>query len=392
MSIKAQILLIVFIVAVPAAGIIVYSGIQTREEAIHDARMETQRLADNIAAEQQNLITSAQQLMIALTQLPEVKKQDRGRVEPILRNLLKLNVQYSNIIIADRKGLVWASGLPVKPPYIVSDRRYFKNALMSGQLSSGEFVISRARSRPIFNIAYPLRTERGVIVGVIAMGFVLDAFKQVLERAKLPASANFVLFDHKGITLYRAVNGAEYIGKPYDPELFKPMQEGPDVYTYSDVLTISGDRRIVTYRKLRLPDEKSPYMYIRAGIPVTAVLADANKVLILNLSIFTCFLFLAILISWFIGKRSIFDRIWLLEKASHNLAEGKLHVRVSDLVTGGELGRLGQTFDAMAQQLSLREQALVESERNYRDIFNTTKDAIFLHDAESGKSSRSIKP
>jgi PAS domain S-box-containing protein len=38
----------------------------------------------------------------------------------------------------------------------------------------------------------------------------------------------------------------------------------------------------------------------------------------------------------------------------------------------------------MAQQLSLREKALVESERNYRDIFNTTKDAIFLHDAESG--------
>src|SRR5208283_752528 len=160
MSIKAQILLIVLIVAVPAAGIIVYSGIQTREEAIHDARMETQRLADNIAAEQQNFITSAQQLIIALTQLPEVKKQDRGRVEPILRNLLKLNLQYSNIIIANRKGLVWAAAVPSKPPFIVADRRYFKNALMSGQLSSGEFVISRARSRPIFNIAYPLRTER----------------------------------------------------------------------------------------------------------------------------------------------------------------------------------------------------------------------------------------
>ena len=77
MSIRAQILLIVFIVAIPAAGIIVYFGIQTREDAIHEARMETQRLAYTIEAEQQNLIMSAQQLMIALTQLPEVKNHDR---------------------------------------------------------------------------------------------------------------------------------------------------------------------------------------------------------------------------------------------------------------------------------------------------------------------------
>jgi PAS domain S-box-containing protein len=126
-------------------------------------------------------------------------------------------------------------------------------------------------------------------------------------------------------------------------------------------------------------------MYIRAGIPIAGVLANANKMMIQNLALFTSFLFLAILIAWLIGKHSIADRVTLLEKASQKLAEGDLHVRVSDLVAGGELGRLGQTFDSMARQLSLREQALVESERNYRDIFNTTKDAIFVHDVESGR-------
>jgi PAS domain S-box-containing protein len=384
MSIRAQILLLALIVAIPAVGIIVYAGFHTREEAIHDARMETQRLADNVAAEQQNLITAAQQLMIALAQLPEVKKRDRDRVESILRDILKLNAQYSNIFIADRKGLVWATAVPVKPPFIVFDRRYFKNALASGQLSSGEYVISRATIQPAVNIGYPLRNERGAIVSVISVGFALDAFKRVLERAKLPASASFALYDHQGIVLYRVIDPEIYVGRQIDPELFKQMQEGPDVNTYYGIMAIGGDKRVVTYRKLWLPGEQEPYLYIRAGIPVTTVLADANKVLIRNLSLFTSFLFLAILFAWLIGKRSIADRITLLEKASRNLAEGNLHVRVSDLVVGGELGRLGQTFDAMARQLSQREQALVESERNYRDIFNTTKDAIFVHDAESG--------
>src|SRR5208283_1540316 len=212
MSIRAQILLIVFIVAIPAAGIIVYFGIQTREDAIHEARMETQRLAYTIAAEQQNLITSAQQLMIALTEMPEVKKHDRNEVQPILRDILKLNAQFSNIFIADRKGQVWASAVPRKSPFSVADRTYFKNAVTSGQLSSGEYVIGRATVRQVINIGYPLRNARGAIVGVIGVGFLLDALKQVLERTKLPANTSFVLLDHKGIVLYRAIDPEKYVG------------------------------------------------------------------------------------------------------------------------------------------------------------------------------------
>ena len=384
MPIRAQILLLAFIVAFPAAGIIVYSGIQTREEAIHDARLETQRLAGNIAAEQQNLITAAQQLMIALAQLPQVKEHNRDRVEPILRDILKLNAQYSNIFIANRNGLVWATAVPVKSPFIIADRNYFKNALASGQLSSGEFVISRATTRPTFNIAYPLKNDRGEIVDVISVGFKIDALKVLLERAMLPPDAHMTLLDNQGAVIYRSIDTAKFIGKQFDAALFKQMQAGPDMATFDSTLAMQGDKRVLSYRKLYLPGEKSPYMYIRAGIPVTTVLAGANKVLIQNLSVFTSCLFLAILFAWFIGKRSIADRITVLEKASRNLAKGDLNVRVSDLVVGGELGRLGQTFDAMAHQLSLREQALAKSERNYRNIFNATQDAIFVHDAESG--------
>ena len=384
LSIKIQLLLLAFIVAIPAVGIIVYSGIQMRETVIHEAQMETERLANNIAAEQQNLVTATQQLITVLSELPEVKARDRKRVEPILGHIIKLNAQYSNLIIADRKGLVWATAVPTRPPYIVSDRRYFKNALASGQLSSGEYLIGRASILQAFGIGHPLRNENGEIVGVIGMAFRLDAMKDLLNRSKLPSGTSFMILDHKGTVLYRAVDPERYIGKQSSPEVFKRMQEGPDVHTFLNSIGLSGEKRIATYRKLRLPGEEEPYMYVLAGIPLTTVVAHTNKVLIRNLSIFASCLFLAILFAWFIGKRSIADRVTQLEKASQSLARGCLRVRVSDLVSGGELGRLGETFDEMAHQLSLREQALAESERNYRNIFNTTKDAIFVHDVESG--------
>jgi PAS domain S-box-containing protein len=384
MSIRAQILLLAFIVAVPAAGIIVYSGVQMRADAIYGARRETLRLADTIAAEQQNLLTAAQQAIMTLAQLPEVKKQNAGKVQPILRDILKVNTQYSNIFMTDRNGVVWATAVPQLLHQNVSDRFYFKKALASGQLSSGEYVISRATTQPTFNVAYPLKNERGATIGVIGVGFVLDVYKQVLERAKLPAGASFLLLDHKGVVLYRPIKPGEYIGRQYDADLFKQMQEGPDVKTVDRMPTISGDIRILTWRKLRLPGEQAPYMYIRAGIPFDVALSESSRALALNLALVTSFLALAVFFAWLIGKRSIADRVTLLENASRQLAEGDLHVRVSDLVAGGELGRLGQTFDKMARQLLLREQALVESERNYRDIFNTTKDALFVHDAGTG--------
>lgn len=385
MSIRTQLLFLAFIVALPSVCIIVYSGMQTREDAIHDARMETQRLAGNIATEQQNLIIAAQQLFIALSQLPEVRNQDRSRVEPILRDILKLNAQYSNIIIADRKGLVWATAVPTKPPYIISDRRYFIQALASGQLSSGEYIIGRASGQPAFAIGYPLKDKQGMIVGVIGVALVLDVVKDLLDRAMLPPDAHITLLDQRGIIFYRTIDTAKFVGKQFDPVLFQDMRDGPDVATVDNMRTMQGDKRVLTYRKLRLPGEQSPYMYIRVGIPVTTVLTSANKVLMRNLSLFVFFLFLTIFFAWIIGKRSIADRIDLLEKASRDLAEGNLSVRISDLVTGGELGKLGQTFDTMASQLLVREQALVESERNYRSIFDTTKDAIFVHDAETGE-------
>jgi PAS domain S-box-containing protein len=403
MSIRAQLFLIVFIVALPAAGIISYSGIKLRKEAIQEAYRETQKLADNIAAEQQNMVSATEQLVSVLAQLPDVKKHNSAKVQSILKNIRSLNPRYSNILIADRAGNVWASAVPVKP-FSISDRRYFENALSTGQFSSGEYVIERATAKPSFNFAYPLHDDRGKTVGVISVGFVLDYFRQLIGHTELTAGTSYLLLDYKGVVLGRAINPEQMVGMQYPAEPFKRMLEGPD----EDTFVLKGlDRipRFVTYRKMRLPGEQSPYMYIRAGIPVDVVLSKANRELFSNLALLTSVFLAAFLLASLTGKRSIADRVSLLEKASQRLANGDLQVRVSDLVAGGELGSLGRTFDSMALQLALREQDLRDknrkleqevrgrirseeamrlSEERFETIFNSINDAIFLLDSHTG--------
>lgn len=379
LSIRSLLLLITLVVALPAAGLILYSGIQFRNAMFNEAKNDTAKLADRIATDQQNLVAGAEQLMAALSLLPEVRGRDAARVEPVLRELRKLNPMFSNIFIADPKGTVWATAVPVKPPFFIGDRRYFRNALASGRLSSGEYVVSRATARPALNLAYPLRNDHGAIIGVISVGFVIDRYRQLPEQMKLPAGSSFVLLDHRGVVLSRAINPESFIGKPYPEDEFRNMERGPESGTTLRT-SIGGDKRIISYRKIRLSGEQNPYLYVGAGIPVSMAAREANKALTKTVALFTSFLVLACFAAALIGKRSIVDRFKLLEDASQRLAAGDLQVRVSELVAGGELGSLGKTFDAMAEQLAAREAERLKAEAE-KDLL--TGQLIQAHKMES---------
>ena len=383
MPIRTLLFLIVFVVALPAAGIIAHSGFKLRREALDQARKDTQRIVETIEIEQQRLVSGTEQLMTALAQLPVVRKHDAAGTVPILRELLKLNPMYANMIVADRDGTVWATAVPVAAPFNIAERRYFRNALASGQLSSGEYIVGRATSKPVLNLGLPLKDDHGDIIGVIGVGFVLDHYRDFLSRMQLPAGANAVILDHKGIILSRAVNPGPFIGKEYFPAVFKAIQEGPETDT-SIRAGLEGDLRIISHNKVHLKGEQAPYMYVTSGIPVEVVLKRAHKSIVNNVLLFTSVLAMALVLAWRIGKRAIVDRVTLLEQASQRLARGDLDERIAGRVAGGELGHLGETFDAMAHELALRTDALRESERNYREMFNATHDAIFVHDAESG--------
>jgi HAMP domain-containing protein len=372
LSIRTQLLLIVLIAALPAAGIIIYSGFEQRASAVKEARAEMQRLAAIIASEQRSRAASAEQLLKILAQLPEVKKHHPSRVDPLLVDLLKLHTQYSNIVITDLSGSVWASAVPANNVN-VSDRRHFKNALATGQLSSGEYIVSRFTNKFVLTLAYPYSDERGTIAGVIVLGFDLDYYKHLIDSSDTEGRKGYLLLDHKGVILARPVHPELFVGKQYDEEQFRKMQQGPDEATGLMEKGLDGRKRYFAYSKQRLAGEKDPYLYIRTSIPVETVLSEANRHLFANLGVFTLFFLMALLLAWFIGKRSILNRVALLEAASHRMAGGDLQVRVADRVKGGELGSLGQTFDHMALQLKEREQEKIKLIDDLQQALTTIK-------------------
>lgn len=380
LSIKHQLFLIVAIIAIPAICIIINSGLQQRKAAIHDAQLETQKLVETIVGEQNNLVASTRQLFIALSQLPDVTTHNHVEAQAIFTEILKLSPQYTNIFIADPSGLVWASALPLKEVNSVSDRRYFKNALSSGKLSSGEYQIGRVSKKATFSLGYPLKDDAGKVTSVICVGLSLDYYRNIFETYNLPKGASFALIDHKGIVLARAVEPEKYVGKPANPEVFKNMLEGPEEETSIGKSGVVGDNRIQTYRKLRLEGEATPYMYVRAGIPKRTVMSESNTALGKNLMIYSVSLMIAFFSSWIISKKYIIDKVLALQQSSQRLADGDLNTRIAHEVGGGELGKLGQVLDNMAQRLEGFVRDRQSKADEYHAIIQTTSDGFNITD------------
>lgn len=359
--IRTQLIVLAVLLTLPALGIIIYSGLKARSDDYQHAVIESQRLAENLAAQQEIITNEAKLLCTLLAGLPEVKSRDVVQLQSILTDIHRQSSRYINILVADAEGHVWASAIPSNKDDSIKDRRFFKSAQQKKQFSSGEFVISRSVFKPTIHMAYPL-LDHNEFTGVIILGFDLDVMRTILERAQLSLDANYVFVDHNGIIVNRGKQPDLLIGKPIPSDTLKFMEDGPDKDTF-EFLRRDGSNRITTYRKLWLPGEQKPYMYVRAGISEKEVLAVSNRALVINVSTLLFFVVLSFLLAFFIGKRSIVDRITTLKRASQRLAGGDLEIRISSQISGGELGSLAETFDSMAQELGAREKSLQEANR-----------------------------
>jgi hypothetical protein len=324
--IQVHLFMLVSLLAFPAIGLMVYSGIGERNQAIVDAKGECLRFVGTIAHEEQAVVAGVQQLTTTLALLPAVQSRNVEAVTALLGDLLKKNPQYTNITVAEKSGLVWASATPFARNMSVAHLKYFREALRSGSFSSGEYMIGRISKRPILIFGYPVKSASGKLIAVIGVGLDLEYGRSLFNKANLPAGSSFSLLDRRGVILYRhlqdALSGKLIGNTDIRRDLFTRMVDGPDEGTFEAVGN-EGDFRLIAYKKILLPHESAPYLYIRASIPLASATSKAQAAIFKNVTILMAVFVIGLSLVWLIGKRVIVDRILMLQQASQQLAAGK---------------------------------------------------------------------
>jgi hypothetical protein len=349
--IRRLLVMLIFLLALPTLFLIARSGIAERNNAIDEAERECLRLVNSMATEQQAVVDGVQQLATALAILPDIRLGNREATNAVLAEHVKKNPRYSNIVLGDKSGIIWASAVPFEGKLSMADRKYYQDAVRTGMFSSGEYNIGKVAKKRMMSFGYPVKNASNQLVAVIGIALDLDYPQQIFEKFSLPPGASFSLLDHQGIILIRNIKdlvSEKLVGRrDTREELFTKMKEGPDEGTY-EAIGNDGNFRLTAYKKLSLPHESKPYLYVRSSIPLASATAKANAVMFKNLTLLVLLFGAVLFLTWFIGKRVIVNPIMLLQKASEQLGAGAGTVNASHLVKGGELGELARAFDAMA--------------------------------------------
>ncbi|MBC8019084.1 MAG: PAS domain S-box protein [Verrucomicrobia bacterium] len=387
MPIRKQMIVLLTIMSVVPFGLVCYSAFTQRAHEISEATAITARVAGQIQNEQNLLLAGAEQLAATLTQVPDVKKHDSAAVNSLLADILKTNQKYYNIALVDKSGSLWASALPAEYGLSLADRRFFKNAVASGKVSSGEYALSKARQTPIFSFGYPVTDHSGTVSDVLIVTLALENYRDLYTGQASSLVSSSLLVDHKGTILYSSEN-PELVGKQDRTDLFKGMVAGPDEGDFEargnlDILSF------FTYKKLRLKDETTPYMYVRTGLSAESVFARVNRELLFNAGILLLAVFISLGVVLYAGKRGIFDKIVAIRDATQRISRGDFDVRIADSISGGELGELASAFDAMAEQLSADTLSLSQayeaqraSESKYRELVEKANSIILKWDCD----------
>ena len=395
LSLPIRILLVILLLllALPSLFLIARSGINERDEAINEAKRDCLRLVYTMATEQQAVVAGVQQLATALAFLPEIRSRNRNATTALFSDLVKKNPQYINISVTDKSGFIWAAATPFVGNVSLADRRYFQEAIRTGNFSSGEYIIGKTTRKPTIAFGYPVKSTANELIAVIVVALDLNHSQNIFEKVNQPAGASFSLLDHQGIILIRNLSdpfSEKLLGRhDINQEIFTKVREGPDEGTFESMGN-DGKPRLVAYRKLSLSHDSKPYLYVRSSIPLASITATANAAMLTNLTLLAMLFGAGLLLAWLIGKRVIVDPIMLLEQASAQLGAGVSGTaNLSQVVKGGELGKLARAFDDMAEALVQREMAkdaaqaaLRESEQRWVTTLASVGDAVIATDVE----------
>ncbi len=359
-SIRKTMYIIVVLAVLPALGIILYSGMNSRQRAMVEAQEKAAELVRNIGSQKQLLTENTRVLLMTIAQLEEIRVRDAAAVSELFRNLLATYPFYSNLLLLNPEGDVIASGRPWTAPLNLGNRKEFSAAIRNRAFSVGAFGIAPIKEMSTLRFAYPVIDASGQLSAVITGGIQTDQYTLDVTAKDMPRGAQIRLLDREGRSLFSYPDTGE-AGELRLQEWQTLSGAGSERGVLS-IVSAQGEERILVYQRLTLSaSDPQPYLTVSLSMSRAAAYGEAGAVLLRDLVLLALATVAAFFITWLVGRRTITRPIRNLLAAVQRLGRGELGARTDMQNLPGEMGKLARTFDAMATALETRNQELVRA-------------------------------
>ncbi len=351
-TIRAKILTIMLVAGIPiilAAALLIHAKYRSD---YRDVEYEALITVKSLAYQHSTQVEGIRNLLITLSEFPEVQQLHKDGANAILQDILKKSPSSLNIGLADRQGNLVASSVPAS--FNIADRKYFQDALRSKRFSAGEYVVSRAVGKPAIHFALPILDSSGEAFAVLYATYDLTTFETFFKEQKLPENSVMNLTDHRGVVLYRyPLHDKIKPGLQDKPELRSKITTSRDEGTFVAV-GLDNTKRFFAYKQLRLFPDDPPYLYLRVTVPEQAALAGVYR--LIGISVALCLLaaILAIILTHLLAKQLIIKPVQRMVEVAEAVTAGDLSIRTGLIDRDDELGSLARSIDTMSETLQRR--------------------------------------
>jgi PAS domain S-box-containing protein len=238
-------------------------------------------------------------------------------------------------------------------------------AALGGEESEGLRSVDR---RLFHTVGVPVWSPDG-LVGTLTTGFEIDDV--LAEDLRSTTHSHITFFDSRN-RLVASTWDAESGRRPELEDRVRRLGVGEGPFE-----VVVGDERFLTLAGRFGASNAATYL-IQRSLDEAFEFLDVLEELLLLVGVGV--LALAAALS-FAGARRITRPVQALVEGTRRLGAGQLGHRIVE-TSRSELGELAHSFNDMAATLSSSREALEESERAYRDLFDNAQDLVFTTDLE----------
>ncbi|MCE5286089.1 MAG: methyl-accepting chemotaxis protein [Pelosinus sp.] len=336
-------ILLIFLVAMGVLGGLNYW--KARSIITDSVSSDIAEKAKNSAQDVADWLESRKAEMLIMAAAPVVQNGNFEEIAPFLVNVAQTNKVYDSIGYIKADG-TYINALGSKGS--LAERDYFQRAIKGESVISNP-VVSKTTGKPIIPVAIPVKNN-GTVSGVIYGSINMDGLiKKVLDIKVGQTGYAYVLQEDGSVIMHpdkEIVMKANAIKDEKFPQALRSVNErivkgetGLASYDYA------GTNKMVAFAPL--PGIK---WFLAINVPTAEISGAVSALTTISLTTIIVVLVLTMFVIAWIARR-IARPIQALEAAADRVANGDISQMKIEIVSNDEIGRLGQSFEQMVQNL-----------------------------------------
>ncbi|RXJ99454.1 hypothetical protein CRU98_05360 [Arcobacter sp. CECT 8986] len=360
--------LILFSIVMVSIIIGVMSMISFHDIKIKSVEHSQQQVIKQVKSQAKNLLHKIEK--VANYAIKNYKNDDN-----LLKNIVELNSDISSILILDKNGKLTNFYAKLNDHiykgFDYSNKAFYKSVRGFDKSSWSNVFFSSVDNKP--SISYSLRKENEILVVILR----LDMFSNFITKFQNSDDSHMIkILDENGI----------FIFNPDYKNLVNQRFNAKNSSIYNDLINKKKEYSLATFKTAN-SNGNNFGMYTKLDkTGWTIVIRESYDLVLKTLRSFLILVFFVVIIFilfmlYLVFKlfRNIFNQFDYLQETTKNISNGDYSKKIKDS-NFKEISELVKSFEKMKMQVNNREKHLKNSRDSFEFLFNSTMEAIVIHD------------